>query len=86
MKDRASIDERLQIVDGKSRIGDWERGLNKNTNGLLRQYFPKSLYLKTVTQNQMIRAVNRLSACPRKVLEFKIPDQLMSAHRTALAA
>ena len=64
----------------------WERGLNENTNGLLRQYFPKSLDLKTVTQDQVIRAVNRLNARSRKDLEFKTPDQLMSAQRTALAA
>lgn len=59
----------------------WERGLNENTNGLLRQYFPKSLDLKTVTQDQVIRAVNRLNARSRKDLEFKTPDQLMSAQR-----
>ena len=64
----------------------WERGLNENTNGLLRQYFPKSLDLKTITQDQVIRAVNRLNARPRKDLEFKTPDQLMSAQRTALTA
>jgi len=64
----------------------WERGLNENTNGLLRQYFPKHTDLKTVTQTEVRRAVNRLNSRPRKDLEFKTPDQLMSAHRAALAA
>ena len=64
----------------------WERGLNENTNGLLRQYFPKHTDLKTVTQTEVRRAVNRLNSRPGKDLEFKTPDQLMSAHRAALAA
>jgi IS30 family transposase len=64
----------------------WERGLNENTNGLLRQYFPKKIDLKTVTQIEVGRAVQRLNSRPRKNLDYKTPDQLMSAHRAALAA
>jgi IS30 family transposase len=64
----------------------WERGLNENTNGLLRQYFPKNTDLKTVSQMEVKRAVKRLNSRPRKNLEYKTPDQLMSAHRAALAA
>jgi IS30 family transposase len=64
----------------------WERGLNENTNGLLRQYFPKNTDLKTVTNIEVKKAINRLNSRPRKDLEFKTPDQLMSAHRAALAA
>jgi IS30 family transposase len=64
----------------------WERGLNENTNGLLRQYFPKETNLKEVTQKQVRRAVNRLNSRPRKGLDFKTPGQLMSDHRAALAA
>jgi IS30 family transposase len=64
----------------------WERGLNENTNGLLRQYFPKKTDLKTVTQMEVGRAVQRLNSRPRKNLGYKTPDQLMSAHRAALAA
>ncbi|WP_019527983.1 IS30 family transposase, partial [Dasania marina] len=64
----------------------WERGLNENTNGLLRQYFPKNTNLKTVTQMEVRRAVKRLNSRPRKYLEFKTPDQLMRAHRATLAA
>lgn len=64
----------------------WERGLNENTNGLLRQYFPKSTDFKKVTQAEVDRAVNRLNSRPRKTLGFKTPDQLMDDHRAALAA
>ena len=64
----------------------WERGLNENTNGLLRQYFPKDTDFKKVTQLEVRRAVKRLNTRPRKDLEFKTPDQLMGDHRAALAA
>src|SRR5690606_2638364 len=64
----------------------WERGLNENTNGLLRQYFPKSTDFKTVTQAEVKRAVTRLNSRPRKSLGFKTPGQLMSDYRVALAA
>ena len=64
----------------------WERGLNENTNGLLRQYFPKNTDLKKVEQKEVKRAVRRLNSRPRKDLGFKTPDQLMSEYRAALAA
>lgn len=64
----------------------WERGLNENTNGLLRQYFPKDTNFKGVTQREVGRAVKRLNARPRKGLDFKTPGQLMNDHRAALAA
>lgn len=64
----------------------WGRGLNENTNGLLRQYFPKNTALKRVEQQGERRAVRRLNSRPRKSLGYKIPDQLMSEHMAALAA
>lgn len=64
----------------------WERGLNENTNGLLRQYFSKDTDFKTVTQKAVKRAVNRLNSRPRKGLGFKTPMQLMNDHMAALAA
>jgi transposase, IS30 family len=64
----------------------WERGLNENTNGLLRQYFPKTTDLKAVTQTEVRQAVKRLNARPRKDLAFSTPEQLMNEHRAALAA
>ncbi|MBV1928280.1 MAG: IS30 family transposase [Gammaproteobacteria bacterium] len=64
----------------------WERGLNENTNGLLRQYFPKDTDFKKVTQIAVRRAVKLLNSRPRKGLEFKTPEQMMSNHRAVLAA
>ena len=55
----------------------WERGLNENTNGLLRQYFPKETDLKKVSQDQVDCAVIKLNTRPRKGLDFKMPKQLM---------
>lgn len=51
----------------------WERGLNENSNGLLRQYFPKGVSLASVTQNEVIAAMCRLNWRPRKCLGFKTP-------------
>ena len=51
----------------------WERGLNENTNDLLRQYSPKGANLKAVTQNEIIVAMCRLNWRPRKCLGLKTP-------------
>ena len=64
----------------------WERGLNENTNGLLRQYFPKNTDLKKVQQVDVKRALKRLNSRPRKDLNYQTPAQLMAEHRAALAA
>jgi len=54
----------------------WERGQNENANGLLRQYFPKSMELIDVTKKQVIDAVHKLNSRPRKCLEFKTPYEV----------
>jgi IS30 family transposase len=54
----------------------WERGLNENTNGLLRQYFPKGTDLRGVTQTQVDDAVYALNHRPRKCLGFKTPHEV----------
>jgi len=64
----------------------WERGLNENTNGLLRQYFPKSTNFKHVTQAEVNLAVKRLNSRPRKTLNYKTPEQLMAKHMERVAA
>jgi IS30 family transposase len=50
----------------------WERGLNKNTNGLFRQYFPKITDFKVENQAEVTRAVNKLNSRPRTNLDSKI--------------
>jgi transposase, IS30 family len=64
----------------------WERGLNENTNGLLRQDFPKSTDFKTVSQKAVKKSVDRLNNRPRKTLAFKTPAVLMQEEMAALAA
>lgn len=53
----------------------WQRALNENLNGLLRQYFPKGTNLKLVSQAAVRKAVRRLNTRPRKTLGFKTPNQ-----------
>ncbi|MCK5516580.1 MAG: IS30 family transposase, partial [Desulfobulbaceae bacterium] len=51
----------------------WERGQNENANGLLRQYFPKSMELIDVTKKQVFDAVHKLNSRPRKCLGYATP-------------
>ncbi len=51
----------------------WERGSNENTNGLLRQYFPRSLDFSLITPRELAHVVKRLNDRPRKRLGFKSP-------------
>lgn len=53
----------------------WERGLNENTNGLLRQYFPKGTNLRNITQCQVDEAVYKLNHRPRKCLGYRTPHE-----------
>ena len=54
----------------------WERGQNENSNGLLRQYFPKSMELLDVTTQQVIDAVHKLNSRPRKCLNYQTPYEV----------
>lgn len=54
----------------------WERGLNENTNGLIRQYFPKKSNLTSVNKEQIIDVQNDLNNRPRKSLDFLTPAEL----------
>lgn len=51
----------------------WERGLNENTNGLLRQYLPKALVLRNIEQKKIIDIADKLNNRPRKTLGYKTP-------------
>ena len=54
----------------------WERGLNENTNGLLRQYFPKNTNLQTITQEEVNEALYKLNHRPRKCLGYRTPHEV----------
>ena len=57
----------------------WQRGSNENTNGLLRQYFPKKMPLSGYSQADLNEIALRLNTRPRKTLEFQTPAQRLEA-------
>ena len=63
----------------------WERGLNENTNGLIRQYFPKKRDFKTITQKEINRVMDKLNNRPRKCLGIKTPNQVFLGINTSVA-
>jgi len=54
----------------------WERGLNENTNGLIRQFFPKQFDFRKITDTDIERVMSLLNNRPRKTLGFKTPNQV----------
>jgi transposase, IS30 family len=56
----------------------WQRGTNENTNGLLRQYFPKGFDFATVTEAELDAVADELNARPRKRFAFATPTEQLS--------
>jgi IS30 family transposase len=55
----------------------WERGLNENTNGLIRQYAPKGSSFDDMTSKNVQNIMDKLNNRPRKSLDFKTPNQVL---------
>ena len=61
----------------------WERGLNENHNGLIRQYLPKGMKLNRVSHEQVAAIQEKLNNRPRKTLGYKTPNEAYNAMRLA---
>ena len=62
----------------------WEYGTDENTNGLIRQYFPKNRDFTTITQQEINMAMGKLNNRPRKRLGYQTPNQVFFESGVAL--
>lgn len=58
----------------------WQTGTNQNTNGLLRQYFPKGTDLSRWSDQEIQAVANALNSRPRKTLDWKTPTEVLNEH------
>lgn len=71
-----ATDVKVYFCDPRS---PWQRGSNENTNGLLRQYFPKGMDLSNITQTRLNAVARRLNERPRETLNWRSPYQALRA-------
>ena len=65
-------------------FSSWERGTNEQTNGLLRQYFPKKRSLAHVSAKEIAHALSRLNHRPRKCLGYRTPHEVFFGEKHQL--
>ena len=82
---RIALDAGIDIYFADPR-SPWQRGSNENTNGLLRQYWPKGADLRTLTQADCDAVADRLNFRPRETLGWQTPTQALTQALNATAA
>ena len=79
-----------EVLDAKAYFAhpyhSWERGLNENTNGLIRQYFPKGSSFDDLTIVDVKRVENLLNTRPRKCIDYATPNDIFTAPPTDCAS
>lgn len=55
----------------------WQKETNENTNGLLREFYPKEMDLSQVDENELSNILTLMNNRPRKYLQFKTPNEVM---------
>jgi len=63
----------------------WERGLNENTNGLIRQYSPKGREIGRLSDAEVNAIMDKLNNRPRKCLGFRTPNQVFNDQHSDVA-
>ena len=77
-----ATDVQVYFCDPRS---PWQRGSNENTNGLLRQYFPKGTDLARHSADDLAAVADALNSRPRKTLGWRTPAEVLDEHLAAAA-
>jgi IS30 family transposase len=75
--DRFTIDTGIQVYFAHPG-SPWERGTNENTNGLVRQYFPKGTDFREISTETILQVQRKLNGRPRAVLDYLKPDEVFN--------
>ncbi len=80
MAEHEKLTERTKIqVYFAHKASPWERGTNENTNGLVRQFFPKGTDFSKISRREIKRVQNLLNGRPRKVLNWQTPNEVFNS-------